>query len=137
MQPKLHATLSHLVKQVQLHQGLADKNDDMIEKAHQPWKRQKERTWNIRNFKTQQGNQLSSMRKRSHFEVSAIVASVANKRRKRYKNKAHNPVTRAAAGAQALRLIKQEKREAFEALDPIAIDSSSDEEGHGEPDSAQ
>ena len=53
-QPKWHLVFDgHLVDQVRIFWGLADKLDDVIEKAHQPWKREKERTWNIKNFKMQ------------------------------------------------------------------------------------
>jgi hypothetical protein len=34
--------------------GLANKLDIMIKKAHQAYKREKERTWNIKNFRMQQ-----------------------------------------------------------------------------------
>ena len=41
-QPKWHLLFEgHLVDQVHLFWGLADKLDDVIEKAHQPWKRKK------------------------------------------------------------------------------------------------
>jgi hypothetical protein len=45
-QPKWHLLFDgHLVDQVRMFWGLADKLDDVIEKAHQPWKREKERTF--------------------------------------------------------------------------------------------
>ena len=61
LQPKWHVIFDgHLVQQVKLHRGLADKTDDVIELAHQPWKREKERMWNIKNFEMQQKRQLKA-----------------------------------------------------------------------------
>jgi hypothetical protein len=69
-QPKWHLLFDgHLVDQVRLFWGLVDKLDDVIEKAHQPWKREKEQTWNIKNFKMQQNQQLAAVRKRNHFKI--------------------------------------------------------------------
>jgi hypothetical protein len=51
-----------LLLHIQLPGGLAVKIDDnMIELAHQPWKRQKERTWNPRNYEMQQKSQLKAV----------------------------------------------------------------------------
>jgi len=44
LQPKWHIIFFHLLDQVQKHWGIADKNDDIIEKAHQPWMCNKEHT---------------------------------------------------------------------------------------------
>ena len=93
--------VGHLYQQVQQHHGLADKNDDIIEKAHQPWKREKERTWNIKNFQLQQRCQLKSVRKRSHYKVCTKMSELEIKKRRLYSNEIHNPTT-AAAQSNAL-----------------------------------
>ena len=63
-----------------------DKLDDVIEKAHQPWKREKERTWNIKNFKMQQKQQFAAVRKRSHFKIQAELEITRQLRKCTFKN---------------------------------------------------
>jgi hypothetical protein len=68
-QPKWHLLFDgHLVDQVHMFWGLADKLDDVIEKACQPWKKEKEQTWNIKNFQKQH---LAAVQKRKHFKIRA------------------------------------------------------------------
>jgi hypothetical protein len=70
-QPKWHLLFDgHLVDQVRMFWGLADKLNDVIEKAHQPWKRE-EHTWNIKHFRMQQKQQLRAVRKRNHHKIRA------------------------------------------------------------------
>ena len=66
--------------------GLADKLDDVIEKAHQPWKREKERTWNIKNFKMQQKQQLAAVRKQNHYKIQAELEITCQLRTRTFKN---------------------------------------------------
>ena len=108
--------------QVKRHQGLADKNDDMIEKAHQPWKREKARTWIIKNFKQGQSHQLGSARKRSHYLIEAKLSFIAAKRRRKTP---HATTEAAAANAIVAKDEEARKRLAFGSVDPIYIDSSS------------
>ena len=122
--------MGHLIDQVTTHHGLADKNDDMIEKAHQPWKREKERTWNIKCFKDRQRAQLKSMRKRYHYKIAASIEKVNRKRRRVYKNRSSNPVARSAMSSRTKRIVKQEKRQAFGQLQPQEIDVTT-AQGHG------
>jgi hypothetical protein len=90
LQPKWHLIFDgHLIDQVRREGGLADKNDDAIEKAHQPWKREKERTWNIQNFEEQQRSQLKSVRKRNHYKINGRMAEVSNKRKRLFKSNSH------------------------------------------------
>lgn len=59
LQPKWQLIFDgHSLLHIQLPGGLADKTDDMIELAHQPWKREKERTRNTRDYEMQQKSQL-------------------------------------------------------------------------------
>ncbi len=86
-QPKWHLVFDgHLVDQVRFFWGLADKLDDVIEKAHQPWKREKERTWNIKNFRMQQKQQLAAVRKRNHFKIRAELDKTQQLRKRTFKN---------------------------------------------------
>ena len=126
LQPKWHVTfVGHLFHQVKQHQGLADKNDDIIEKAHQPWKREKERTWNIKNFQLQQRCQLKSVRKRSHYKVCTKMAELEIKRRRRYSNEMQNPTTTAVQSNKIKRAAKAAKRLDFNVDVP---DSSSSDD---------
>ena len=71
-QPKWHLLFDgHLVDQAHMFWGLADKLDDVIEKAHQPWKRKKEQTWNIKNFRMQEKQQLAAVCKQHHYKIQA------------------------------------------------------------------
>jgi hypothetical protein len=76
----------HMVDQVRMFWGLADKLDDVIEKAHQPWKREKERTWNIKNFRMQQKQQLAAVRKRNHYKIRAELEITRQLRKRTFKN---------------------------------------------------
>ena len=92
-QPKWHLLFDgHLVDQVHMFWGLAEKLDDVTEKAHQPWKREKEQTWNFKKFKMQQKEQLAAVRKQNHCKIQAELkitcqlhkhAFTNNKERKR------------------------------------------------------
>jgi hypothetical protein len=76
----------HLVDQVRFFWGLADRLDDVIEKAQQPWKREKERTWNIHNFRMQQRQQLAAVRKRNHYKIRAELDKTQQLRKRTFKN---------------------------------------------------
>jgi hypothetical protein len=112
LQPKWHIVFFHLVEQVRMHHGIADKNDDMIEKAHQPWKREKERTWNVKNFRQQKNCQLKAIRKRSHFKIQSTLKRFACKRRRTFKSD-QNPTTKKEVKAGLMREAKVEKRQDF------------------------
>jgi hypothetical protein len=110
-QPKWHLLFDgHLVDQVRLFWGLADKLDDVIEKAHQPWKREKERTWNIKNFKMQQKQQLAAVRKRNHFKIRAEL-EITRQLRKRTFKKDKERKRKAEAKVEGIREAKVIKRE--------------------------
>jgi hypothetical protein len=70
-QPKWHLLFDgHRVDLVRMFWGLAlDQN--VIEKARQPWKREKEQTWNIKNFRMQQKQQLAVKCKINHYKIWA------------------------------------------------------------------
>jgi hypothetical protein len=74
------------VDQVHLFWGLADKLDNVIEKAHQPWKREKEQTWNIKNFKMQQKQQLAAVRKQNHYRIRAELEITCELCKRTFKN---------------------------------------------------
>jgi hypothetical protein len=116
LQPKWHIVFFHLVEQVRKHRGIADKNDDMIEKAHQPWKREKERTWNVKNFEQQQKCQLKNIRKRSHYKIQSTLKQFTIKRRRTFKSQ-QNPTTKKEVKEGLMREAKVEKRQAFVAID--------------------
>jgi hypothetical protein len=110
-QPKWHLLFDgHLVDQVRLFWGLADKLDDVIEKAHQPWKREKERTWNIKNFKMQQKQQLAAVRKRNHFKIRAELEITRQLRKRTFKNDKERK-RKAEAKVEGIREAKIIKRE--------------------------
>ena len=112
--------MGYLIHQVGTHGGLADKNDDMMEKAHQPWKCKKERTWNVKNLKTRQRTQMKSMCKRNIYRTAAFIKKVTRKQRQLHKNQHMNPVTRSTISSNAPRAVKQETRQAFGMLEPTA-----------------
>jgi hypothetical protein len=82
LQPKLHIIFDvHLIDQFWRLGGIADKPHDMIEKAHQPWKWEKERVWGVKNFQMQQKCHLRAVRKQGHYKIRLKMEEVANKRR--------------------------------------------------------
>jgi hypothetical protein len=86
-QPKWHLLFDgHLVDQVRLFWGLMDKLNDVIEKANQPWKREKEWTWNIKNFEMQQKQQLAAVRKQNHYKVWAELKTTCQLQKRTFKN---------------------------------------------------
>jgi hypothetical protein len=110
-QPKWHLLFDgHLVDQVRQFWGLADKLDDVIEKAHQPWKREKERTWNIKNFRMQQKQQLAAVRKRNHFKIRAELEITRQLRKRTFKNGKERK-RKAEAKVEGIREAKVVKRE--------------------------
>jgi hypothetical protein len=110
-QPKWHLLFDgHLVDQVRQFWGLADKLDDVIEKAHQPWKREKERTWNIKNFRMQQKQQLAAVRKRNHFKIRAELEITRQLRKRTFKNGKERK-RKAKAKVEGIREAKVVKRE--------------------------
>jgi hypothetical protein len=110
-QPKWHLLFDgHLVDQVRMFWGLADKLDDVIEKAHQPWKREKERTWNIKNFRMQQKQQLAAVRKRNHFKIRAELEITRQLRTRTFKNESDRK-RKAEAKVEDVREAKVVKRE--------------------------
>lgn len=129
LQPKWHMVFSgHLIEQVRTHGGIGDKNDDMIEKAHQPWKREKERTWNVKQFQSQQLCQLKSIRKRSHHLIESKLNDFGIKRKRRFTNKESNPNTKSVAASAQLKVTKAQKHLNFgvAAGDSSSSSSSSD-----------
>jgi hypothetical protein len=74
------------VEQVRLFWGLTDKLDNVIEKAHQPWKREKEQTWNIKHFKIQQKQQLAAVRKQNHYKIQAELEITYQLHKRTFKN---------------------------------------------------
>ena len=122
LQPKWHAIFSgHLIDQVRSFKGIADKTDDMIEKAHQPWKREKERTWNIKRFESQQRCQLKAIRKRTHHMISSKLSEFSIKKQRVFSNKDSNPNTKSAATMAQKKDQKAAKRLNF----GVAADTSS------------
>jgi hypothetical protein len=107
LQPKWHLIFDgHLLEQVCRFGGLADKIDDFIEKAHQPWKREKERTWGVKNFKQQQVCQLMAVRKRTHYKIDAKIEENARKRKRNFAGRSH-------LRELAMREAKQHKRQQY------------------------
>ena len=85
LQTKWHLIFDgHLLHQVRTCGGLADKTDDFIEKAHQPWKREKERTWGMKNFQQQQLCQLESVRMTNHCLVHGKIEQNWQKRKRKW-----------------------------------------------------
>ena len=124
--------IGHLICQVRTHCGLAHKNDDMMGKAHQPWKRKKDRTCNVKNLKIRQRTQMKSMRERNNYRTAASMEKVTRKRRQLHKNQHMNPVTRSTILSNAPRAVKQETRQAFRLLEPTAAIKPTTGEGHGD-----
>jgi hypothetical protein len=109
--PKCHLVFDgHLLHQFRKYGGLADKNEDVIEFDHQIWKREKERTRTVKNFKTQQRCQVKKMRRTQHHKVRFVVEKF-RRERKRETTPAEKERTihRLNVKAQA----KQAKRELF------------------------
>jgi hypothetical protein len=100
----------HLVDQVRMFWGLADKLDDVIEKAHQPWKREKERTWNIKNFRMQQKQQLAAVRKRNHYKIRGELEITRQLRTRTFKNESDRK-RKAETKVEDIREAKVVKRE--------------------------
>jgi hypothetical protein len=67
------------------HGGLADKTEDPIEFDHQEWKKEKERTRSVKNFKIQQKCQIKRMRRKSHWKVRRIINSFNERRKRKFK----------------------------------------------------
>ena len=110
-QPKWHLVFDgHLLEQVKRFGGLGDKCDDMIEKAHQPWKREKERTWGVQNFKNRQQCQLNAVRRRNHHLIETKIAENEKKRERNFKTNLQQVV---AERRQAKITIKKEIRKQY------------------------
>jgi hypothetical protein len=80
----------------------------MIEKAHQPWKREKKRTLGVKNCVRQQKCQLRIVRKRCHYKIRLKMEEVANKRRQVFRSNTSS--TRAENKATTVQEQKVEKR---------------------------
>jgi hypothetical protein len=109
--PKCHLIFDgHLVHQFLKYGGLANKTEDVIEFDHQIWKREKERTRTVKNFRTQQRCQVKKMRRTQHYKVRFIIERF-KRERKREKTPAQKEHTfqKQTAKAEA----KQTKRELF------------------------
>jgi hypothetical protein len=98
------------VDQVRLFWRVTEKLDNVIKKAHQPWKREKEQTWNIKNFKMQQKQQLAAVRKRDHFKIRAELKITRQLCKRAFKNdKEHKRKAKAKVeGIQEAKVIKSE-----------------------------
>jgi tetratricopeptide (TPR) repeat protein len=109
--PKCHLIFDgHLVHQFRKYGGLADKNEDVIEFDHQIWKREKERTRTVKNFRTQQRCQVKKIRRTQHYKVRFIIQRF-RRERKREKTPAQKALTSQKKTARAE--AKHTKRELF------------------------
>jgi hypothetical protein len=109
--PKCHLIFDgHLVHQFRKYGGLSDKNEDWIEFDHQIWKREKERTRTVKNFRTQQRCQVKKMRRTQHFKVRFIIERFKRERkRETTPAQKERTIQKLTAKAEA----KQTKRELF------------------------
>jgi hypothetical protein len=63
-----------------------DKLDYVIERAHQPWKREKEETWNIKSFRIQQKQHLAAVWKQNHYKIRAELEITLQLHKHTFKN---------------------------------------------------
>ena len=110
-QPKWHLLFDgHLVDQVRMFWGLTDKLDDVIEKAHhQPWKREKQQTWNIKHFRMQQKQQLAAVPKQNHYKIQAELEITCQLCTRTFKNDGEHK-RKAEAKVEGIQEAKVEKR---------------------------
>jgi hypothetical protein len=109
--PKAHLMFDgHLLAQFIKHGGLADKTEDPIEFDHQEWKKEKDRTRSVKDFKLQQKCQIKRMRRKNHWKVRCIINSF-NERRKRKFNRVRKEQD--ANKAEAKVALKEEWRAIF------------------------
>jgi hypothetical protein len=71
------------VDQFRKYGGLADKNEDVIEFDHQIWKREKERTRTVKDFRKQQRCQVKKMRRMRHYKVRFIIDKFERERKRK------------------------------------------------------
>jgi hypothetical protein len=108
--PKCHLIFDgHLVYQFRKYGGLADKNEDWIESDHQVWKREKERTRTVKNFRIQQRCQVKKMRRTQHFKVRFIIERFQREKKRENPLQKERTIQKLAAKAEA----KQIKRDLF------------------------
>jgi hypothetical protein len=74
--PKAHLMFDgHLLAQFIKHGGPADETEDPMEFDHQEWKKEKDRTRSVKDFKLQQKCQTKRMRRKNHSKVRRIINS--------------------------------------------------------------
>jgi hypothetical protein len=113
----------HLIYQVRKHCGIADKN--MIEKAHQPWKHEKEQTLECKEFqataKVSVEGYLQAITLQNPINTQTICKQ-ASKQRCTFKSSDNNPTTKTEVKAGLIRQAKVEKHQAFVALNlPVVM----------------
>jgi hypothetical protein len=109
--PKAHLFFDgHLLEQFIKHGGLADKTEDPIEFDHQEWKKEKDRTRSVKNFKLQQKCQIKRMRRKSHWRVRRIISNFNNSRKRQFKEDRQQQDADKLAAKVA---VKEERRTTF------------------------
>jgi hypothetical protein len=109
--PKAHLMFDgHMLAQFVKHGGLADKTEDPIEFDHQEWKKEKDRTRSVKNFKLQQKCQIKRMRRKSHWKVRRIIDNFNASRKRQFKEVRKQ---RDAVKAAEKSVTKEERRTTF------------------------
>jgi len=86
--PKAHLLFDgHLLHQIEMFGGLADKADDAIEKAHQLWNREAKRTANIKNFHHRHATQQRAFWRSMSSSVRRIQENISVQRKRNVKRK--------------------------------------------------
>jgi hypothetical protein len=85
--PKAHLVFDgHLVRQIRMHGGLADKSEDGIELAHQIWRKLGAPTVCIKSLGAKYRQQFQTHHLENSPAIQAILNEIAEKRRRKFRN---------------------------------------------------
>ena len=104
--PKAHLLFDgHLIEQVRLYGGLADKADDEIERAHQIHGKLDKLTCNLKNYERRNDNQQRAVYRRANPVVNKQLNWIGDQRKRNFKDS-----TNKRSRADLAREVKNEKR---------------------------